>query len=67
MKNLRLSKVAGAMVLALGVTTSAFAADTSSAIRGKITTPTGEDGFYSAKGFLVAFFVSRPLVETKTS
>ncbi|MFC3033863.1 TonB-dependent receptor domain-containing protein [Pseudoalteromonas fenneropenaei] len=42
MKNLRLSKVAGAMVLALGVTTSAFAADTSSAIRGKITTPTGE-------------------------
>ncbi|CCQ10966.1 Oar-like outer membrane protein protein, OmpA family [Pseudoalteromonas luteoviolacea B = ATCC 29581] len=41
MKNLRLSKVAGAMVLALGVTTSAFAADTSSAIRGKITTPTG--------------------------
>ncbi|WP_462163117.1 TonB-dependent receptor [Pseudoalteromonas xiamenensis] len=42
MRNLRLSKVAGAMVLALGVTTSALAADTSSAIRGKITTPTGE-------------------------
>ncbi|WP_440056678.1 TonB-dependent receptor (plasmid) [Pseudoalteromonas sp. T1lg65] len=42
MKNVRLTKVAGALVLALGVSASAFAADTSSAMRGKITSPTGD-------------------------
>ncbi|MBD1583059.1 TonB-dependent receptor [Pseudoalteromonas sp. S16_S37] len=42
MRNVRLTKVAGALALALGVSASAFAADTSSAMRGKITTPTGE-------------------------
>lgn len=42
MKNVRLSKVAGALALAIGVSTSAFAADTSSAMRGKITTPNGD-------------------------
>ncbi|KZX01323.1 TonB-dependent receptor [Pseudoalteromonas luteoviolacea] len=41
MKNVRLTKVAGALVLALGVSASAFASDTSSAMRGKITTPEG--------------------------
>ncbi|TMO69682.1 TonB-dependent receptor [Pseudoalteromonas aurantia] len=42
MKNVRLTKVAGALALALGVSVSAFAADTSSAMRGKITTPIGD-------------------------
>ncbi|BBN83418.1 Oar protein [Pseudoalteromonas sp. A25] len=42
MRNVRLTKVAGALALALGVSASAFAADTSSAMRGKITTPTGD-------------------------
>ncbi|PAX99538.1 hypothetical protein CKO50_20205 [Pseudoalteromonas sp. HM-SA03] len=42
MKNVRLTRVAGALALALGVSVSAYAADTSSAMRGKITTPTGE-------------------------
>ncbi|WP_419148100.1 TonB-dependent receptor [Pseudoalteromonas 'SMAR'] len=42
MKNVRLSQVAGALALALGVSVSAFAADTSSALRGKITNPNGE-------------------------
>jgi hypothetical protein len=42
LKNVRLTKVAGALALALGVSVSAFAADTSSAMRGKITTPTGD-------------------------
>ena len=42
MKKLRLSKLTGAVILALGVSTSAMAADTSSSMRGKITTPSGE-------------------------
>ncbi|MCF6434307.1 TonB-dependent receptor [Pseudoalteromonas sp. MMG022] len=42
MKNVRLTKVAGALALALGVSASAFASDTSSAMRGKITTPSGD-------------------------
>ncbi|CAM4192087.1 TonB-dependent receptor [Pseudoalteromonas byunsanensis] len=42
MKNVRLTRVAGALALALGVSASAFASDTSSAMRGKITTPTGD-------------------------
>ncbi len=42
MNKLRLSKLTGAIVLALGVSASAMAADTSSAMRGKITTPSGE-------------------------
>ncbi|TMP85676.1 hypothetical protein CWC05_17335 [Pseudoalteromonas ruthenica] len=42
MKNVRLTKVAGALVLALGVSANAFAADTSSSMRGKITTPKGD-------------------------
>ncbi|MCK8104238.1 TonB-dependent receptor [Pseudoalteromonas sp. 2CM36K] len=41
MTKLRLSKLTGAVILALGVSTSAMAADTSSAMRGKITTPSG--------------------------
>ena len=41
MNKLRLSKLTGAVILALGVSTSAMAADTSSAMRGKITTPSG--------------------------
>ncbi|WP_404343204.1 TonB-dependent receptor domain-containing protein [Pseudoalteromonas mariniglutinosa] len=41
MKKLRLSKLTGAVILALGVSTSTMAADTSSAMRGKITTPSG--------------------------
>jgi outer membrane receptor for ferrienterochelin and colicin len=41
MTKLRLSKLTGAVILALGVSTSALAADTSSAMRGKITTPSG--------------------------
>ncbi|MCF6439607.1 TonB-dependent receptor [Pseudoalteromonas luteoviolacea] len=41
MKNVRLTKVAGALVLALGVSASAFASETSSSMRGKITTPEG--------------------------
>lgn len=42
MNKLRLSKLTGAIILALGVSASAMAADTSSAMRGKITTPSGE-------------------------
>ncbi|MEZ7276087.1 TonB-dependent receptor domain-containing protein [Pseudoalteromonas sp. 68 DY56-GL68] len=42
MNKLRLSKLTGAVILALGVSTSAMAADTSSSMRGKITTPSGE-------------------------
>ncbi|ESP93359.1 TonB-dependent receptor [Pseudoalteromonas luteoviolacea] len=42
MKNVRLTKVAGALALAIGVSASAFASDTSSAMRGKITTPNGD-------------------------
>ncbi|MDK2597328.1 TonB-dependent receptor [Pseudoalteromonas obscura] len=41
MKNVRLTKVAGALVLALGVSASAFASETSSSMRGKVTTPEG--------------------------
>ncbi|MGO2477365.1 MAG: TonB-dependent receptor [Pseudoalteromonas sp.] len=41
MNKLRLSKLTGAVILALGVSTSVMAADTSSAMRGKITTPSG--------------------------
>ncbi|WP_213609578.1 TonB-dependent receptor [Pseudoalteromonas sp.] len=41
MTKLRLSKLTGAVILALGVSASAMAADTSSAMRGKITTPSG--------------------------
>jgi len=42
MKAHRLSKLTGAVVLALGLSTSAMAADTSSAIRGSILSPAGE-------------------------
>ena len=41
MKNHRLSNIAGAVVLALGLSTSAMAEDTSSAIRGSILTEAG--------------------------
>ncbi|XPF95235.1 TonB-dependent receptor [Colwellia sp. RE-S-Sl-9] len=41
MKNHRLSKLTGAVVLALGLSTSAMAADTSSGIRGTIVGPAG--------------------------
>jgi len=37
----RLSRITGAIVLALGLTTSAFAADTSSSLRGKIVSDSG--------------------------
>jgi len=42
MKTHRISKLTGAVVLALGLTTSAMADDTSSAIRGSILSPVGE-------------------------
>ena len=42
MKNHRLSRITGAVVLALGLSTSAMADDTSSAIRGSILNPAGE-------------------------
>jgi len=42
MKTHRLSKITGAVVLALGLSTSAMADDTSSAIRGSIVSPAGE-------------------------
>jgi len=42
MKAHRLSKITGAVVLALGLSTSAMADDTSSAIRGSIVSPAGE-------------------------
>jgi outer membrane receptor for ferrienterochelin and colicin len=38
----RLSKIASAIVIAVGLSTSAMAADTSSSMRGKILSPTGE-------------------------
>lgn len=38
----KLSKIASAIVIAVGLSTSAMAADTSSAMRGKILSPTGE-------------------------
>ena len=38
----RLSRITGAVVLALGLSTSAMAADTSSSMRGKILSPTGQ-------------------------
>lgn len=41
MTKLRLSKLTGAVILALGVSASAMASDTSSGMRGKITTPSG--------------------------
>ncbi|WP_448555389.1 TonB-dependent receptor [Thalassotalea montiporae] len=41
MKSHRLSKIAGAVVVALGMTTSAMAADTASSIRGTIYGPSG--------------------------
>ncbi|MBA6372052.1 TonB-dependent receptor [Colwellia sp. BRX10-9] len=42
MNKLRLSKIASAIVIAVGLSTSAMAADTSSSMRGKILSPTGE-------------------------
>ena len=42
MKNHRLSNIAGAVVIALGLSASAMADDTSSAIRGSILNPAGE-------------------------
>ena len=42
MKTHRLSRITGALVLALGLTTSAMANETSSGISGKILTPTGQ-------------------------
>lgn len=42
MKKHRLSQITGAVILALGLTTSAMADDTSSSIRGSITNPAGE-------------------------
>lgn len=42
MKAHRLSKITGAVVLALGLSTSAMADDTSSSIRGSIVSPAGE-------------------------
>ena len=42
MKTHRLSQVAGALVIALGLSTSALAEDTSSGVRGVITTPQGQ-------------------------
>lgn len=42
MKNVRLTKVAGALAIAIGLTAPAFAADTSSSLRGLITNPQGE-------------------------
>ena len=41
MKTQRLSLISGAVILALGLSTSAMADDTSSAIRGSISSPTG--------------------------
>jgi hypothetical protein len=38
----KLSKIASAIVIAVGLSTSAMAADTSSSMRGKILSPTGE-------------------------
>lgn len=43
MKSHRLSQIAGAVVIALGLSTSAMAADTTSAgIRGNVVSPAGE-------------------------
>ncbi|MBO9492266.1 TonB-dependent receptor [Endozoicomonas sp. G2_1] len=42
MKTHRLSQVAGALVVALGLSTAAFADETSSGVRGVITTPQGQ-------------------------
>jgi len=42
MKTHRLSQISGALILALGLTTSAMAAETSSGISGKILTPAGQ-------------------------
>ena len=42
MKTHSLSRIAGALVVAFGLSTSAIAADTSSAMRGKIVNPTGD-------------------------
>ena len=41
MKSHRLSRIAGAVVVALGMTSSAFADDTASSIRGVVTAPDG--------------------------
>ncbi|SFC00083.1 TonB-dependent receptor [Pseudoalteromonas denitrificans] len=42
MKNHQLSKITGALIFAFGLSTSAFAAETSSAMRGKVLTPQGD-------------------------
>ncbi|UUO22146.1 TonB-dependent receptor [Colwellia sp. M166] len=42
MKNHRLSRITGAVVLALGLSTSAMAADTTSSVRGTIVGPNGQ-------------------------
>lgn len=42
MKNHRLSQIAGAVVLALGLSTAAMAADTTSSVRGTIVGPNGQ-------------------------
>ncbi|WP_281560517.1 TonB-dependent receptor [Thalassomonas sp. RHCl1] len=43
MKPYRLSRITGALVIALGLSTSAMAAETSSSMRGKIVGPQGND------------------------